>query len=432
MASQKKIVKEKIQKTIDYYCKNIKSKKFSDYIKEERKTGQKLYLEEIIKEKPELKNRTDFYDESKVYSVFIGDTLSNDGISKLLKKLYKLPNKKYKVSHYYKKPTLFHKYDYIHLQYSRSGYGSFAKIDFLDDDFIKKIDINWVQVNNYFAFIEYEIWFNKILTDEDIANFTISQIKQLTNKDFNIYYNITHNDESYNLGCLKQLSTEYFQIACQHFITTHLYSEQGKKDKLLNLICYTRKKEIDINTLYLFDFSNSFYNKKENYIIFSSIHNSSDYELLAGGKYLPRFSICSYISNYGNDFFYRFFGYRELQIFEREFSQYTSGRKKISYNKKLLSLLNRLQAVSDERQSRNKELMQNINKNWIFYCGPQIIKNKTFSLERLSTYKKIYDKNFSYLKILTELNYTKSNKRTSIWAVILAVASIIVSFVLAA
>ena len=57
----------------------------------------------------------------------------------MLKKLYSLSKKKdFKVKNYYKKPTLINKYDYIHLQYSHSGYGRFAEIELLEDKYIKE------------------------------------------------------------------------------------------------------------------------------------------------------------------------------------------------------------------------------------------------------------------------------------------------------
>ena len=46
-----------------------------------------------------------------------------------------------------------------------------------------------------------------------------------------------------------------------------------------------------------------------------------------------------------NEFFYCFFGYRELKLFEREFSKFSTGRKSIAYNREFKKLLNKLQSV---------------------------------------------------------------------------------------
>ena len=79
--------------------------------------------------------------------------LVNEGTIKLLRKLYSLPKRKYKVRNYYKKPGRIKKYDYIHLKYSESGWGRFAEIELLDDSYVSNISISWCQLNSYYAFM---------------------------------------------------------------------------------------------------------------------------------------------------------------------------------------------------------------------------------------------------------------------------------------
>ena len=43
-----------------------------------------------------------------------------------------------------------------------------------------------------------------------------------------------------------------------------------------------------------------------------------DIIMLTGNNLFPQFNICEYIATYRNEFFYYFFGYRELKLFERE------------------------------------------------------------------------------------------------------------------
>lgn len=54
-------------------------------------------------EKSDGAKRTDCFEKSVIAKVTIYDVLSNDGVSKLLKKLYSLSNRKFKVRNHYKK-----------------------------------------------------------------------------------------------------------------------------------------------------------------------------------------------------------------------------------------------------------------------------------------------------------------------------------------
>lgn len=39
---------------------------------------------------------------------------------------------------------------------------------------------------------------------------------------------------------------DYFPIVCQHYITSLLYSEQGRQGPLINMVHQSRKDKIDI------------------------------------------------------------------------------------------------------------------------------------------------------------------------------------------
>ena len=361
-------MRKEIRKCIQYYLKNINSDEYKKEKCKREEEGKRVYMQYVAEMKPEWLNRTDYYEDSIIAGITLYDVLSNDGVGKLLKKLYSLPRDKFKVKNYYKKPTLLNKFDYVHLQYSHSGHGIFAEIDLLDDKYIRHISVTWTQINNYYAFFEYDFQFKQSLDDELYEEFIYDNIKKITSKDYAIWYNIINIMGKDELDCLmlEQMQHEYFSLIFQHYITSYFYSEQGKENRLVNMVYMTRKKPINIDDLYLGDLSLSFYNQESNYVITGDL-DGENYCLYAGNNRIPSFSILGYIVRYGNEFYYRFFGNRELIIFEREFSKFSTGRKKITYNRHMLKLLNKMQSVSETESRREESFYEDFDKK---YFGP--------------------------------------------------------------
>lgn len=421
-------MRKEIKTCIDFYINNINSDDYKKHLERSKKEGDKYHQEFILTEKPSWASRTDYFDNYMIASMVIGDVLSNDGITHLLKKLYSLPKKEYRVKNYYKKPTWRNKYDYVKLQYTHSDIGRFSEIEFLKDKYIERIEIRWSQINNYFAYIEYTFWFRKCLDETLYNDFIIENLNKLTSKDYIIWYHIRDKKED-NYLSLSQMNSEFFNIICQHYITTLLYSEQGKNCSLISIVFGIREQAIDIDTLYIGDFGKAFYNREKNYVIVGDFEHDN-YLLCSGNNSIPNFSVCDYISEYGNEFFYKFFGQRELKIFEQDFSRYSNGRVKIRYNKKIKQLLKKIQSVSDyDDYLKTAEIYSEFNKSWDFYTGNDKEDIKVWQNKSTEDYRTIYEKNFSYLKMLTEMNYTKSNHMISVFATIISVVATIISLI---
>lgn len=88
-------MKKEVKNCIKYYLENINSDGYKDYEIKRNIQSKEVVREYIEKEKPQWIGRTDFYEGSAVTNVLICDVLSNDGVSKLLKKIYSLPCKKF-------------------------------------------------------------------------------------------------------------------------------------------------------------------------------------------------------------------------------------------------------------------------------------------------------------------------------------------------
>lgn len=421
------MINREAKKFFDYYLKIVETEEYQSDCRKHEQEGLEFHRKYIEEEHPEWVKRTDYFDEFSIGEFLILDTLSNEGVNKLVSRLYSLPKSKFKVKNYYKKPSIFKKYDYVHLEYLSHGVGAFAEIEILGDRFFSSIEISWSMVNNYYAIFQYRFHFKQVLTDSNLQLFISENINKLSNKDYINWYNIDNEYDNLNYLSIKQMSDEFPSIICQHYITTYLYSEKGKTNKLINLTVAFRKEKIDIDKIYFGDISYSLYNKKSNYYISNSFHDS-DYVLYSGSNSFPRFSILGSISQYGNELYYLLFGERELNIFERDFSKYISGRKSIMFNKNFLNLLKKIQSLSE---SENRIDISNFKKDfedsWTTFVSNDEVQLEKLFHKNLSYYRNVIKENYSYLNMLTEINYTKANTISSIVATIVSIIATIIS-----
>jgi hypothetical protein len=122
-----------------------------------------------------------------------------------------------------------------------------------------------------------------------------------------------------------------------------------------------------------------------------------------------------------------FFGYKELKQLELEFSKYLTERKKISYNKSYMTLLNKSQSMLDTRRTSKTDIFKAFNKEWELYYGHE---KKNFSKEIAQSninYKEVYENTLSYFSVLSNINYTKSNRVISIIALIVAIVTLVIT-----
>lgn len=417
---------------IDHYIKHIKTDAFQKYRAEDHQRGMEVHQQYLDEEHPEWKSRTDYYDDSNsvIAKVVFCDILTNEGIAKLLRKLHSLPKKYYSVDNYYKKPALKTQYDYVQLQYSHASTGRFAEIKFLKDKYIDSINIGWTQLNNCYAFLEYAIRFKKCLDNDLYTEFMVDNLYSFSARDYSIYYygikTVTEADPDYMM--VQQMHSDFFPLLCQHYITTLLYSEQGEKSQLACLVYQIREHPIEIDKMYLGDLSVSFYNKEENYVITGDT-GGVQYCVNAGGNHIPNVDLCYYISKYRNEFYYRFLGTKEMKLFEKDFSELSNGRKRITYNKKFKQLITKIKSLAGHEYKRNESFYDQFIEKWEFYISNEKSDINTVFNDKTKQFKSILEENFQHLKLLTELNYSKSNWIVAVVAVIASVLATIISLI---
>lgn len=96
------MINRQAKKFFDYYLKIVATEEYqSDYQRHEQEELE-VHKEYIEEKHPEWRTRTDYFDEFSIGEFIILDTLSNEGVNKLTKRLYSLPKSKFKVNNYYK------------------------------------------------------------------------------------------------------------------------------------------------------------------------------------------------------------------------------------------------------------------------------------------------------------------------------------------
>ena len=416
------------KKCIQYYTENIQSEEYKSYLVASNEERFKTHREYVKENKPEWIERTDYYEPDFISSISFFDIADNQGIIKLLRKLHSLQKSKYNVRNYYKKPGKLKAYDYIRLKYSNAWWGRFAEIDLLEDQYVSNICITWCQINSYFAFLVYEIHFKKPLDEIRYHDFIRDTLQKLTGNDYILWYPAIKNIQGGKMDghLLETMDQEFFPVACQHYVTSLLYSEQGHKGPLINMIFHSRKAAINIDKVYLGDGDFSYYNKKENYYI-GSDYNQITYYLCAGDNQIPTLSVLGLVAEYGNKFYYHFAGYLELKRYEEDFSKYFSGRKQIAYDKKCSSLIRKMKSMADVENGRGEDFSVKFAENWDFYIANDKY-NFSEHVKKVSVdFQTIYQENFSYLQMLSDMKYTRMSFINSVLATIASIVATIVA-----
>jgi len=416
---------------INYFLENIDTEEYQEYKVVRDKERHKNHIEYLKQEHPSWLGRDDYYEDDDVViaNVVLTDRLSNAGVVKLIDRLYSLPESDYKVTNYYRKSNMLRTYDYVKLQYSRSSVGRFAEVEFLNDKYIDHLEISWTQINSVYAFIEYIFWFKKCMDEKDHKNFLIDNIRKIEpDKDYADYYYIKRKKDRDYYMALEQMEEELLPRILQHFITSMLYSEQGKYLPLTNVSVITREKEIEIDKLYLSDFRLSYYNKNENYVI-TVDSERTDYLLLAGGRRIPNFWLAGMINRYGNELYNFIYGEKQLRAIERRFSKYFNDRKTAKYNKELIELLNLLESLSPVENRNRDDLCNSFNKKWDFYIGNDVKNFDEYFRETKRDYKTVYDNLFSFLKLKSDISNAVITKWISLSSAFFAAAAFAISLI---
>lgn len=396
----------------------MKEKIYSSFLKELKSGEYKKHLE--VKQKNTYENFASkeqqrlLYEDSDIYCFKIFDVLNNEQFSKLIGKIYNLNKKNFKVDCRYKKSKAFKKYCYIGINYGTTHYGELATIEFLNDEYIDKLNILWSPLDDWRGFIEYTFELKKPINSSNYEDFIGNYLVKINGKD--LKFKIDNADYS----SFDFVYKNALNIIFQHYITSFLFTRDGKKFFLPSMSFYTFKQNFNYKNFENSFLQETFINVKENYVIEKNIF--SDNYILISSNSIPILHVSKYIMMYGIKFYYSFFGNFEIDKVKSFLSPRVSSIKKIDSDQ-VEYLFNLMMSSNLERNIKNYEEIE----NWIYMYGGN--EKKKINDKPMYNYKKFYDEYYHYFRNKLELRNLKTTKRLSIIAIIVAIIGVVISII---
>lgn len=400
--------KKEILRYYEYYSSEIKTPAYFEFKKRQEEDRQK---------------EGSFFDSGEILctKVTFCDVCSNEDVAELVKRIHKLPAKRFYCKPRHRKPNFFKQYNYVHLDNGVRRNGIFEEIKVLGDPFIESITMTWSQINNYSVLIEYEFLFSKIMSDADLASFVEKKINEFSKRDF-ISERRIHECPSIDYLYFGAFVYETFVELCQHYITTYLYSRYAKEYSLPHIVWLCSRSSLNFSKLLKRHIGPAYYNRKENYLVLGE-PGSFGYQLLSQNGTTPQFSVSNLVMLYGSSFYYSFLGGYEEAVFNNEFTKYTSQGKNVPFHR-LILLLNRSQGLR-EGPDFKKELECAFSEKWTLYNGGD---EYTFCPGG-EYFRSLYENAFEYFKTISDLFRSKTSGRIAVFALLVSVASLLVALI---
>lgn len=390
--------------------------------------GYDSYLKHISKKDP---GRGDFV------NVSIYDVLDNDGMNKLIKKLYKLKKDiNYTVKTHYLKNN-FKKLNYINSNLAGTVTGIIGEIKFNNDNWFSNLNISYTYINNSEAVIEYEFQFKKIIcTYLQIHNFVLDNILKVKKP----WYFHTYADKSIikkaGVNELLRLDSIFFADILQAYICKLLYTNLGKKYKLpieysMKIYRNNKRKSRVFKNVFL----NECYKKGNQYLLINDLdYDRFELSHYYSGKYFARPMLLSYFSNFSMEMYYKAFMTIELHELEIHMRKYLNSRRNFVSSKDMKWLINKARYIKeqDERISyalnpENKEYVKSLLDWTLFINGKKKDKDILNYPNNTKFFKEKYAQNLEYLNSIASVQNDKIVIIVTVITLFLTIASVIIS-----
>lgn len=369
-------------------------------------------------------------------SVSLYDMLDNNGMNKLIKKLYALEkDKNYKIRTYFRKPGL-QKLNYISQTIGRTSVGSVGEIILKNNNWLSKILISYTYLNNSEVIIEYEFIFKKIMcTYQQIHNFVMNYVC-LVEKE---WYFHSYADKNFfnSADCREIVKLEYIFFAdiLQAFICGKLYTTLGRKYKLpieyCNLIKkYNKNKAKKLRKVFL----SECYEKEKEYLIVSDfIDERMEIGHFCTGKYFPNPIMLRLFADFSCETYYKIFYHIELEELERRMRKYLNYNRTFILAKDLKWFANKIRNI-DDCEERIKDKVMDENKKyvdhlmgWELYIHGEKRKEDFVNYPHWTEYfKDLYKQNLGYLNSISLVQ----NNSIIIWVAVASLVATIIGILL--
>lgn len=399
---------------LNYKLKKYKNKWMKQYKKDVIDKSKEYY-------NAELNDINDFNSKMSIYCLTYYDSVNNEELNKMIRKLYKAKNKNYDIDIVYKENRIG-KMNYIKTEFDSTGHGGLAKIRFLNDELISTIDIMWTQINNDEAVLEYTCYLKKqIYSFSDIHNYVennYNKLKKIKYSTFcnNISFFVDDDRNKYSL------EFEYFKVLLQNKISAFIVSHYIKKYllpiKCTYLIEHKTKKIVEylknpfLEKTYILD--------KKHYIVTS--HNEeyqgTTYNEFIFGNTINIYSFMDILSRIRMPLYYEMFYQIEKNELSYKITNYLNSKRF-----KIL-LVDYRWLLNKRRRIGEKKFYHMDNNNQIELKGYLNEKDKFVDLELCDRFKDVYDDNIEFIKNFNVLNYNLITFIISILALIVGIVAL--------
>lgn len=371
------------------------------------------------------------------------DTLNNDSINKLVKKLFRLPKDKYKIE--YPAFSTKKRHQYIQFQNLSHSVGIFANIRFLNDKYFKSINIAWCQRSNYNSMFEFQVLFTSGLdsfADEFEFIKTYISLKSKKNTKYFRQFDIDSPSYKNHKKSIIDYHNYFFKYMVQTVINFDLFTENGMNNDLFSIYSYQMKK-IDFDNFEVPYLGILLKSKDKKTLLIGndlpSTYNSSIMLEAVSQDFLftPR-GLLSWFAQFRNVFYYNIYFDFEIDELNHRISGFSTGSRKFFSSKDLLWIYRKIVELDSSRDSIDfidaDELNRLINEKWEIFYGnidPDSRQSNPipshFTKENVDFLLTKYREQYNFYTVALDSQNTKLNTRIAFISLALSIISIIIS-----
>lgn len=379
--------------------------------------------------------------KTKFINVSVYDVLNNDGMNRLIKKLYKLKkDDSYEVSTHYLKHT-FKKVDYIGR--NLFGYretGLIARVKLKENTWLSEIAIRYTYANSSEMIIEYCFTFKKIMnTYVQIHKFVLDNILKIKKPPFFHAYANKSIIKKADYKEIFELDDIFFADILQAYICQLFYTQVGyinklpvEYDMLANKLSKQDKQQL--KNLFL-----SECHEQNGKFLISNIINDDRFEVtyLKKGKHFPKSLLLKFFSFFSTEMFFKAFYSIELNSIESRMRKYLNSRRNFVSSDDMKWFINKQrQIVEQEEQIKEWLKTENIEHlklngviGWNLYRDGEKKENNDFINFPVYTqyFKNLYQQNLEYLNSIASVQNNKVITIVTVATFIATIISILIS-----
>lgn len=350
------------------------------------------------------------------FIVSLFDLADNNGFNKLMRRIYRLKRRKgvrVETSYIYRR---FRKLNYISSNMVGSSVGHIATITFLDDKWLRSIEISYTYVNNSQAIVQYEFTFKKIMnTPRLIHEFVIDNIMYVKKEMYFFAYGKLSFLDRANNKELYRLDDVLFSDILQAYICTLFYTKYGKSYNLpIEYRCQLRNYNKRVVKRLRRSFLCAEYEKDKEHILVSSTGDRFECYHFFSGKRYPNSLLFRFFSDFSCEMYYSAFYRMEIQELENRMRKYLNSSRSFVSSKDIKWLVNKKRYIN-EQKPRIERVLGEENRQYIshlidwkcFFRGKQQSRDFLNYPDQTDYFLKLYDENLSYLDSIANVQNNK-------------------------